>query len=75
MLKYDSVPGDLCKQIMFCLFTGTRVPDTQCCLADNLFVDTLKCSTTQSSAIPAGDAGPAAEVRLPSSGRGDEHIG
>lgn len=61
--------------VLFCLFIGTRVPDTQSSLADNLCADTLKCPTSQPSATPAGDAGAAAEVRLPSGGREDEHIG
>lgn len=75
MLKCDSVPDDLCKEtnVLFCLFIDAR--DTQCSLADNLSADTLKCSTSQPSAIPAGHAGAAAEVRLPSGGREDEHTG
>lgn len=56
--------------VLFCCFIGTRVPDTQ---ADNLSADTLECSTTQPSGLPAGDSGPGAEVRLPPGGRKDEH--
>ena len=62
-------------QSCFCLFIGTRVPDTQSCLADNLCTDALKCPTAQSSVTPADDAGAAAEVGLPSGGRKDEHVG
>lgn len=63
------------KEQMFCFacLFGTR--DTQCSLADNLFADTRKRSTSQPSAITAGPAGAAAELRLPSGGREDEHTG
>lgn len=73
MLKCDSIADKLCKQMccFACLF-DTRVRDTQSHLADNLSADTLRCPTAQSSALPAGDAGAAAEDRLPSGGREDE---
>lgn len=55
------------------LFIGTRDPDKHHSLANNMFVATHKCLNTQPSAISAGHAGAAVEVRLPSGGREVKH--
>lgn len=61
--------------VLFFLFIGTRVPDTQCSLADNLSADTLEHSPPEPSAMPVRYADATAEVRLPSGGRKDEYTG
>lgn len=61
--------------VLFFLFIGTRVPDKQCSLADNLSADTLERSPPEPSAMPVRYAGAASEVRLPSGGRKDEYTG
>lgn len=56
--------------VLFCLFVGTRVPEAQ---ANNLSAGTLERYTRQPSAFSTGDSGAGAGIRLPSSGRKDEH--
>lgn len=57
------------------LVIGTRDSDKHSSVANNLSVATHKYLNTKPSNIPAGHAGAAVEVRLPSGGREVEHTG